>query len=269
MHDGRLRVLAVVCGVLVAGCSGSGGLSDPPGGGSGARPIQQLTVVVISTRPHERTAFTQGLEIDGGDLYESTGLRGRSYVQRSDLASGGVQARRDLPEDLFGEGITVAGDRLWQITWQSHLAIARDPLTLAEKGRATYDGEGWGLCTQPDRLVMSNGTATLTFRDRTTFAALSTVTVTADGSPVEELNELECTPDGQVWANVWQTNQILRIDPRTGNVTATVDASGLLDPAQARDADVLNGIAAIPGTDRFLVTGKLWPTIFEVRFVAR
>lgn len=242
---------------------------DPSGSGSGSTQLQQLTVDVVSSRPHEPTAFTQGLEIDGGELYESTGLRGRSYVQRSDLATGRVLARRDLPEDLFGEGITVAGDRLWQITWQSHLAIARDPLTLAEKGRAAYEGEGWGLCAQPDRLVMSNGSATLTFRDRATFAVLSTVTVTADGAPVSKLNELECTPDGQVWANVWQTDQILRIDPRTGHVTATVDASGLLTPAQARDADVLNGIAAIPGTDRFLVTGKLWPTTFEVRFVPR
>lgn len=223
----------------------------------------------MSTRPHETTAFTQGLEIVGGSLYESTGLRGRSYVQRSDLATGRVLARRDLPDNLFGEGITVAGDRLWEITWQSHVAIARDPLTLAETGRVTYQGEGWGLCAQPDRLVMSNGTATLTFRDRTTFAATSTVTVTADGSPVKDLNELECTPDGQVWANVWQTNQIIRIDPRTGHVTATVDASGLLNPTQARDADVLNGIAALPGTDRFLITGKLWPTMFVVRFVPR
>lgn len=229
--------------------------------------VQRLRTEVVSTRPHDTTAFTEGLEVDDGQLYESTGLEGRSTIQRSDLASGAVQARQGLAPDLFGEGVTLAGDRLWQLTWKSGVAIFRDPRSLVETGRVSYDGEGWGLCAQPDRLVMSNGSSTLTFRDRTTFAVLGTVDVTASGVPLTRLNELECTPDRQVWANVWQTDQIVRIDPGSGHVTAIVDASGLLTPRQAASADVLNGIAALPGTDEFLVTGKLWPTVFTVRFV--
>ena len=230
--------------------------------------IEQLRVEVVGTAPHDPGAFTEGLELDGGQLYESTGLEGRSAITRGDPATGAPQARQELDHALFGEGVTLAGDRLWQLTWKNGVAISRDPQTLAETGRASFDGEGWGLCAQPDRLVMSNGSATLTFRDRTTFAVLGTVDVTAAGTPLTRINELECTPDGQVWANVWQTDQIVRIDPTTGHVTAVVDASGLLTPGQAAAADVLNGIAALPGTDEFLVTGKLWPTVFTVRFVA-
>lgn len=229
--------------------------------------VQQLRIEVVSTAPHDTTAFTEGLEVDAGQLYESTGLEGRSTIQRSNLAGGAVLARQELAPDLFGEGVTLAGDRLWQLTWKNGQAIARDPQTLAETGRVSFDGEGWGLCAQPDRLVMSNGSSTLTFRDRTTFAVLGTVDVTAAGTALTQLNELECTPDGQVWANVWQTNEIVRIDPASGHVTGVVDASGLLTPQQAAGADVLNGIAALPGTDEFLVTGKLWPTTFTVRFV--
>jgi glutamine cyclotransferase len=261
------RVL--VASLLMVGLSACG--SDDPGStvasAASDATIEQLRVEVISTTPHDTTAFTEGLEVDGAQVYESTGLEGRSAITRSDLATGAVQARQELAPDLFGEGVTLAGDRLWQLTWKKGTAISRDPQTLAETGRARYDGEGWGLCAQPDRLVMSNGTATLTFRDRTTFAVLGTVDVTAAGTPLTRINELECTRDGQVWANVWQTDQIVRIDPTTGHVTAVVDAAGLLTPAQARSADVLNGIAALPGTDEFLVTGKLWPTTFTVRFV--
>ena len=221
---------------------------------------------VLSSRPHDRAAFTEGFEIDGGQLYEGTGLEGRSSIRRSDLATGTVQASADLPENLFGEGITVAGGTLWQLTWKNGVALRRDPQTLTERGQVTYDGEGWGLCHQRDRLVMSNGSDTLTFRDPVTFAKTGSVTVRKQGAPLENLNELECVDD-VVWANVWKTNRIVRIDPATGQVTATVDAGGLLDRTANPSADVLNGIAAIPGTDRFLLTGKLWPTTFEVRFV--
>ena len=255
---GLLLATLVACGTDPAAVVASA-TADPG--------VQRLRIEVLSTQPHDTTAFTEGLEVDGGQLYESTGLEGRSTIQRSDLASGAVQARQALAPDLFGEGVTLAGDRLWQLTWTSGMAISRDPRSLAETGRVSYDGEGWGLCAQPDRLVMSNGSSTLTFRDRTTFAVLGTVDVTASGAPLNRLNELECTPDGQVWANVWQTDRIVRIAPGSGRVTAIVDASGLLTAQQAASADVLNGIAALPGTDEFLVTGKLWPTVFTVRFV--
>ncbi|MQY15233.1 hypothetical protein SRB5_54120 [Streptomyces sp. RB5] len=175
-----------------------------------------------------------------------------------------------LPDALFGEGITLAGDRVWQLTWQNGVALERDAASLKERRRVPYKGEGWGLCHQsaPDRLVMSDGSSNLTFRDPRTFAVNGTIAVREGSRPVRNLNELECTPDGAVYANIWQTDRIIRIDPASGKVTASVDATGLLTPAErAAGADVLNGIASIPGTDEFWVTGKLWPKLFRVRFV--
>lgn len=268
----RHRLLPVLAALLVtATACGSDAPTAAPAG-TPAPGVERLRVEVLATTPHDPQAFTQGLEVDGDTLLEGTGLEGRSSVRRTDAATGTVLTEVDLDPALFGEGLTVAGDDLWQLTWQDGVAFRRDPTTLAERGRATYDGEGWGLCaedasaTSAARLVMSDGTDRLTFRDPATFDATGSVAVTLGGAPLTELNELECV-DGAVWANVWQTDSIVRIDPATGQVTATVDATGLLTDEQRAGADVLNGIAAVPGTDRFLVTGKLWPTVFEVRFV--
>ncbi|WP_206518085.1 glutaminyl-peptide cyclotransferase [Rhodococcus sp. X156] len=263
-----LRTVVAVCCLLltVAGCAGSAP-DQLAAGGAGPAP-EQLRVEVLSTRAHDPSAFTQGLEVAGGQLYEGTGLTGRSRVTRSDLATGTELASAALPADLFGEGLTVVGDTVWQLTWQDGVALRRDATTLAETGRASYTGEGWGLCHQDGHpggvLVMSDGTDTLTFRDPTTFAPTGSVSVRLQGAPLTQLNELECVA-GAVWANVWQTDRIVQIDPATGTVTAVVDAAGLLDRSQAPGADVLNGIAAVG--DRFLITGKLWPTTYEVRFV--
>ncbi|GAB4582955.1 glutaminyl-peptide cyclotransferase [Nocardia sp. IFM 10818] len=226
----------------------------------------RLRAEVVATHPHDTGAFTEGLEVDGSVLYESTGLTGTSYVRATDLATGAELARADLPVPLFGEGITRAGNLLWQVTYHDGLAIARDPGTLAEIRRASYAGEGWGLCTRDGRIVMSDGSATLTFRDPETFAPTGSVRLTSRTDT--RLNELDCAPDGSVYANAWPTETILRIDPDTGDVLDVIDASGLL-PSSARtpDTDVLNGIAHLPGTDRFLLTGKNWPTTYEVRFV--
>ncbi|MEV6107785.1 glutaminyl-peptide cyclotransferase [Streptomyces sp. NPDC051940] len=225
---------------------------------------------VRETLPHDTSSFTQGLELKDGVLYEGTGRRGRSALYAGSPGAPPIRAVA-LPADLFGEGITLVGDRVWQLTWQEGVALERDARTLKELRRVRYDGEGWGLCLQSsaERLVMSDGSATLTFRDPKTFAVRGTLPVTESGSPLARLNELECAPDGRtVYANVWQTDRIVRIDTATGEVTATIDASGLLTPAErTAGADVLNGIAAIPHTDEFYVTGKLWPKLFRVRFV--
>ncbi len=228
---------------------------------------EEWKVEVLDVLPHDPEAFTQGLEVVGDTLYEGTGLVGESTVRKGPVG-GEPTVTVPLPEPLFGEGITVVGSRLWQLTWRSGVAVERDIDTLRERRRVRYDGEGWGLCHQdgPDRLVMSDGTATLTFRDPDDFSVLGTVEVTDSGNPVAELNELECVGD-TVYANVWHTDHILRIDPTTGVVTARIDASGLLTPQEAAEADVLNGIAALDEPDRFLVTGKLWPKMFAVRFV--
>jgi glutaminyl-peptide cyclotransferase len=229
---------------------------------------EQLRVEVVETTPHDTDAFTQGLEISDGVLYEGTGLTGRSAVSSTDMASGEQRARVDLPDDYFGEGITLTDDALWQITWQDGVAFERDPATLEERRTVAYEGEGWGLCYQEtrDRLVMSDGSGVLTFRDPQTFEATGSVEVTSGGESVTNLNELECV-DGQVYANVWLTDRIVRIDPATGAVTAEIDASGLLTTEEAQQADVLNGIAKTPECDEFLITGKLWPHLFRVRFV--
>lgn len=260
-----LRVYSGLASValVVAGCSSSGSASEPDSS------IPTLSVTVVRTLPHDRSAFTQGLEISGEELLESTGRNGSSYIRVSDLDTGTELRRRDLTSDYFGEGVTVAGDVVWQITWRDGVAFARDASTLDEIRRVEYDGEGWGLCHSPSGLVMSDGSATLTFRDPETFEETGTVQVTKDGEPLTELNELECAQDGSVYANIWQTYDIARIDPATGEVTAMIDAQPLWDSMtsdERRGADVLNGIAQIPGTDRFLVTGKLWPTMYEVEF---
>ncbi len=254
--------LAVAGVLLIAGCS----TETPPAPADDA-----LTVDVVAEIPHDPQAFTQGLELVDGVLYEGTGLEGESSIRTVDPETGEVEKKVDLPADMFGEGITVAGDTIWQITWRDGVAIRRDRQTLAEEGRVPYDGEGWGLCHDEhgDRLIMSDGTDRLTFRDVTTFGEQGEVRVRdTNGQPLTNLNELECV-DGTVYANVWQTDRIVRIDPANGQVTAQVDLSGLLPETERADADVLNGIAAVPGTDEFLVTGKLWPTMFRVRFVTQ
>ncbi|MFD7611911.1 glutaminyl-peptide cyclotransferase [Streptomyces sp. NPDC059828] len=267
---------AAVCAALLTASCGPGqgrGLPGPsaPAHGSDqpgrADRVERLTVRVLEVLPHDKSAFTQGLELDGNTLYESTGMAGRSSV-RSGHPDGTNRLRVALPRPLFGEGLTVLGPTLWQLTWRDGVAIERDARTLAERRRVRYSGEGWGLCHQAarGRLVMSDGSARLAFRDPRTFVKTGEITVTSGGEPVPQLNELECVGD-TVYANIWSSDQIMRIDANTGKVTGRIDASGLLTPPEASRADVLNGVAAVPGTDEFLITGKLWPKTFRVVLV--
>jgi glutaminyl-peptide cyclotransferase len=242
------------------------GRSEPPRAAGAA---QQLRVQVLDRYPHDTKAFTQGLELHDGMLYEGTGLNGQSELRIVRPETGRVRSRVALPDSVFGEGITVAGSRIWQLTFRNEFAYARDRATLAEVQRVRYAGEGWGLChdARRGRLVMSDGGPQLTFRDPRTFQPLGSVRVTQGGRPLERINELECVGD-RVWANIWQTDRIVRINPADGKVDAVVDAAGLLTDAEDAKADVLNGIAAVPGTDTFLITGKNWPWTFRVRFTA-
>ncbi|MFG3339064.1 glutaminyl-peptide cyclotransferase [Glycomyces sp. NPDC048151] len=232
--------------------------------------VESLKVEVVETYDHDAGSFTQGLQLAehptyGSVLYESAGLYGESDVRITDPGTGDVLATQDLPAEQFAEGLTLTDTDLWQITWQEHTAHRRDPVTLDIVESVSYEGEGWGICYDGAQLVMSDGSSTLTFRDPKTFAPTGTVDVTLDGEPVAQINELECV-DGQVWANLWQTDQIVRIDPATGEVVAVVDAAGLLPEEDSAGADVLNGIAAAEEEGAFYLTGKHWPKLFLVRF---
>jgi glutamine cyclotransferase len=260
-----LAALAALASLVIVGCGHD--TASPAGTAATAAGPEALRVEVIATTPHDTSAFTEGLELDGSTLIESTGLYGRSELRRVDRATGTVVSRRSLDPTDFGEGTTRVGDRLVQLTWKEHTALVWDAATLEPRGSYTYAGEGWGLCSDGSRLVMSNGSDVLTFRDPTTFAETGRVTVRDRGRSIDQLNELECV-DGSVYANVWQTDRIVRIDPGSGAVTANIDATGLLRVDQTAGVDVLNGIAHDPTTGHFLLTGKLWPTVFEVRFVA-
>lgn len=240
---------------------------------SGAAPapapvVQPLAWEVVRRLPHDTDAFLQGLVFDPeGRLWTSTGLYGRSEIRELDPETGAVLRTADLPESAFGEGIAVGGaGELIQLTWQEGIAYRWDRATLAPLPPFAYDGEGWGLCSDGTRLVMSDGSDRLTFRDPGTFAPTGSVAVTRDGAPLALLNELECA-DGAIWANVWMTDEIVRIDPATGSVTGVLHLDGLLepDPAAKDRTAVLNGIARIPGRDTWLLGGKLWPALLEVR----
>lgn len=229
---------------------------------------QRLTVQVLASVPHDPAAFTEGLLYADGRLYESTGLVGRSTVREVDPASGAVIRQRALPAPYFGEGLALVGDHLIQLTYRAGVAFVWDRQSFNPAGRFRYAGQGWGLCYDGTDLFMSDGSATITRRDPHTFAPEGTLTVRRSGRPVTNINELECVGN-DIYANVWLTDEILRIDKRNGDVSAVVDASALRASLPALDDPdaVLNGIAYDTSDGRFLLTGKLWPELFAVRFV--
>ncbi|HSL83406.1 MAG TPA: glutaminyl-peptide cyclotransferase, partial [Thermoanaerobaculia bacterium] len=233
---------------------------------------ERLEVRVLAEYPHDPEAFTQGLLLHDGHLYESTGRYGLSELRRVVPETGEVVLRKALPAHLFGEGLALvpggAGEpaRLVQLTWHEETALVWDAADLTARGELAYRGEGWGLAWDGSRLVMSDGSSWLTFRDAADLGELGRIQVTLQGRPLSRLNELEWA-DGALWANVWDTHRIVRIDPATGEVTGVADLTGLearLTPEEARRIDVLNGIAWWPERGTFLVTGKLWPRLFEV-----
>jgi glutamine cyclotransferase len=235
-----------------------------PGVASAQRaPIQSYEVV--ASFPHDPGAFTQGLLFQDGVLYESTGLHGRSSIRKVDPATGVVLQKRDVDARYFGEGIVAWKDRLVEITWQDQIGFIYDLKTFEPKSSFTYHGEGWALTHDGARIIMSDGTADLRFLDPETLKETSRVRVTDGGGEVFNVNEIEWV-EGEVWANIWQTDWIARIDPATGKVKAWIDLTGLLPAADRTGAeDVLNGIAYDAKNKRVLVTGKLWPKLFEIR----
>jgi glutamine cyclotransferase len=224
---------------------------------------------VVNVYPHDRQAYTQGLIWCDGFLYEGTGLHGASSLRKVRLETGRVVEQRSLDRQYFGEGITEWGGRLLQLTWNSNRGFIYDRSGLKLRGTFRYQGEGWGLTHDRDRLIMSDGTATLRFLDPKTLRETGRLNVHDSGAPLADLNELEFVR-GEIFANIYRTDWIARISPQTGAVTGWIDLRGLLPEADRRiPVDVLNGIAYDAGRNRFFVTGKLWPKLFEIELFRR
>jgi glutaminyl-peptide cyclotransferase len=221
---------------------------------------------VVRSYPHDPKAFTQGLEFLGGFLYEGTGQKGRSAVRKVEIETGKVLQEERLHAQYFGEGITISQGKLFQLTWQDRTGFVYDARTLKFIRNFSYFGEGWGLTHDAQNLIMSDGTSTLRFLETTRFQERRRVKVTDAAVPVERLNELEYVR-GEIWANVWETDFIVRISPKDGRVVGWIDLKGLQSgPAVKLGPEaVLNGIAYDAQNDRIFVTGKLWPRLFEIR----
>lgn len=270
----RLFVVLGVVSSLAVAC----GASSTPTPDAQARPastvpaaprVEQYGYRIIRSHPHDPAAFTQGLTIADAQLYEGTGLYGQSSLRRVDLPTGGVLQSLALDSQYFGEGIAVVGDRIYQLTYQTGVGFVYDRTTFKKLKEFTYRGEGWGLTYDGQRLIMSDGTDTLRFWDPETLGELGRLRVRDGDDAIRNINELEYV-DGAIYANVWQEERIARIDPKTGVVTAWIDMSNLLTATErSRGVDVLNGIAHDPRTGHFLITGKLWPWVFEVEFVKK
>jgi glutamine cyclotransferase len=223
---------------------------------------------VVAAYPHDPAAFTQGLAIEAGELYEGTGQYGASTIRRVDLTSGRPEKQRALGPRYFGEGIAILDGLLYQLTWQNGVVVVYDLATFEVERTVEYEGEGWGLTHDGDELIMSDGSATIRFRDPQTFAVTREIEVRHDGVPVSRLNELEYV-EGEIWANIWYDDRIARISPADGQVLGFIDLTTLY-PQSARGSEaVLNGIAYDPAAKRLFVTGKNWPQLYEIEVVGR
>ncbi|HWG51166.1 MAG TPA: glutaminyl-peptide cyclotransferase [Candidatus Acidoferrales bacterium] len=231
--------------------------------------VPEYTYKIVNVYPHDPQAYTQGLVYKDGYLYEGTGLNGRSSLRKVRLETGEVLQRVDLPPELFGEGIALLGGKIFQLTWKAGTGFIYDAHDFHLLRKFSYPGEGWGLTTDGHLLYMSDGTPEIRVLNPETLKEIRRIKVHDAASPVNELNELEFI-NGELFANIWQTDRIARISPRTGKVVGWVDLSGILSPMYRRTPDaVLNGIAYDPQGKRLFVTGKLWPNIFEIQLIPK
>lgn len=233
-----------------------------------AAEVAHYTYRVVKVYPHDPQAFTQGLFVQNGRLFESTGMAGASSLREVDLTTGEVKRKREIARPYFAEGVAPWGNAIIGLTWTQGKAFVWDRDSFAPKGEFTYTGEGWGLTGDSTHLILSDGSDRLRFLDPQSFKVVSEVPVTLRGEPIEMLNELEYV-EGQIYANVWQTDYIVRIDPKDGKINGIVDLKGLMayGPAITQRIDVLNGIAFNPETKHLLVTGKYWPALFEIELI--
>ncbi len=260
------RICCLCSGLIASGCCLTCAPALPP---SEHQPPETITFYgyeVVRAHPHDPAAFTQGLVYQAGFLYEGTGLYNASSIRKVSLETGEVLQKQTLAASYFGEGITINGGRLLQLTWKSQTGFVYDLETFQQTGDFGYLGEGWGLTHDSEKLIMSDGSAKLRFLNCDSFQQESTLCVRYGDTPVKNINELEYA-DGKIYANIWKENRIAIIDPESGYVTAWIDLSGLLTPEEARKADVLNGIAWDTEGKRLFVTGKNWPKLFEIHLV--
>jgi len=254
-------LVVILAGILVLYASAPRSLDED-------RSTSIYTYAIVNAYSHDPEAFTQGLVYGDGFLYEGTGLWGRSSVRRVDIQSGEVQEVFDLSSEFFGEGITIHGDMVYQVTWRSHVGFIYDREELQPVCSFSIDTEGWGLTHDGSNLILSDGTSRLRFLDFITFDVTRTVEVMDRGEPVPNINELEYV-DGEIYANIWATDLIARIDPGSGLVVGWIDLTGLDDRMERdRIIDVLNGIAYDDENDRLYVTGKLWPQLYEIELIS-
>jgi glutaminyl-peptide cyclotransferase len=238
-----------------------------------AAPLLAATPVygyqVVAKYPHSISSYTEGLFYLNGLFYEGTGMNGRSALLAIDPQTGKVQQRHDLPADYFGEGIVDWGPNIYEWTWQTHAGFVIDRFSFRVVRQFTYTGEGWGMTRSDKQIITSDGTDTLRFRDPATFKEVRHIVVRDDGKPIQDLNELEYIK-GEIYANVWHSDRIARISSKDGRVLSWIDLSGLLPARQKVDAEsVLNGIAYDAEHDRLFVTGKQWPSIFEIKVMQK
>lgn len=221
---------------------------------------------VVASYPHDPAAFTEGLQFVDGAMYESAGTEGKSWVRKVDLATGRVQLQHDVDKQYFGEGIVVLPDKIVSLTWKHGKGFILDRATLKQTGEFSYPGEGWALTTDGAKIFMSDGTAQIRVLDPATLAETGRIDVKQNGRPVDQINELEFIK-GEIWANIFQTDSIVRIDPATGEVKGVVYLGGILrkEDQGGKPVDVLNGIAYDAAGDRIFVTGKYWPKIYEIK----
>ena len=255
------RASCILAIVAATACAWSCGTSPEAGG------IHEYTYQVVHAYPHDPTAFTEGLFYLNGFLYEGTGIEKESDIRKVKLETGEVVQRHVIPPEYFGEGIVAWKDKLLEMTWKGEMGWIYDLATFDVKGEFHYPGEGWALTQDGKRIIMDDGTPQLRFWNPETLQETGRMTVTADGQPVQYLNELEWVK-GEIYANVWHSDRIARIDPNNGHVVGWVDLTGLW-PGSDHDVKTLNGIAYDASGDRLFVTGKLWPNVFEIRLVKR
>ncbi len=257
-----MRILLATAFLAAFSCSPAP--AAKPAAGPPQVPVYGYTVV--ASYPHDPAAFTEGLQFVDGAMYESTGTEGASWVRKFDLATGQVQQQHDVDKQYFGEGIAVLPDKIVSLTWKHGKGFILDRATLKQTGEFSYPGEGWALTTDGSKIYMSDGTAQIRVLDPATLAETGRIDVKMNGRPMDQINELEFIK-GEIWANVFQTDRIVRIDPTTGDIKGVIYLAGLLtkEDKGAHNVDVLNGIAYDAASDRIFVTGKYWPKIYEIK----